>query len=90
MKMGNIIDPVKIYKFPNGETLIYNKHNLDNSTQIAVGFFGRSEFRWEYCWDGSFLEHMLVKETQKILENELNKFLRVMILIQMLLLQKII
>ena len=76
MKMGNITDPVKIYKFPNGETLIYNKHNLDNSTQIAVGFLGGASLDGNIAGTAHFLEHMLVKETQKILENELNKFFK--------------
>lgn len=66
---------IKTFKFPNGETLIYNKQNLDNTTQIAVGFLGGAS-RDTIPGTAHFLEHMLVKETQKLLENDLNRFFK--------------
>lgn len=66
----------RLFKFPNGATLIYYKHNVNNTTQFAVGFVGGSRVDGKIKGTAHFLEHMLCKETPKISLNQFNKFIR--------------
>lgn len=55
----------RLYKFENGATLIYYKHNVNNTTQFVVGFIGGSRRDGKIKGTAHFLEHMLCKETPK-------------------------
>lgn len=66
----------RYYKFPNGVTLLYYKHNVNNTTQMAVGFVGGSNKDGKIKGTAHFLEHMLCKETPTIKIEEINEFVR--------------
>lgn len=66
----------RLYKFENGATLIYYKHNVNNTTQFTVGFIGGSRRDGKIKGTAHFLEHMLCKETPKFTATQFNKFVR--------------
>lgn len=51
----------RIHKFPNGATLIYYKHNINNTTKFLAGFLGGA-MQDKIPGTAHFLEHMLHKE----------------------------
>lgn len=58
----------KIINFPNGAKIIYRKNKQNKATVAEIGFFAG----FKYSRDGvpHFLEHMLMKETNKRTENQ--------------------
>ena len=54
----------RVHKFPNGATLIYYKHNKNNTTQFYVGFLGGAQMD-VIPGTAHFCEHMLIKESKK-------------------------
>lgn len=52
----------RIHKFPTGETLIYYKHNINNTTKFLAGFLGGA-MQDIIPGTAHFLEHMLHKES---------------------------
>ncbi len=54
----------RVHKFPNGATLIYYKHNKNNTTQFYVGFLGGAQMDI-IPGTAHFCEHMLIKESSK-------------------------
>ncbi len=63
----------RIHKFPNGATLIYYKHNVNNTTQFLLGFLGGASLDGEIEGTAHFLEHMLIKETPELSKEYLSK-----------------
>jgi len=55
----------KIYKFPNGATLIYKKSKLCNATAVVAGFCAGHNYIEDICGMPHFAEHMLLKGTNK-------------------------
>ncbi len=62
--MAHLSEYHRVHKFPNGATLIYYKHNVNNTTQFYTGFLGGSSVD-NIPGTAHFLEHMLIKETKK-------------------------
>lgn len=54
----------RVHKFKNGATLIYYKHNKNNTTQFYVGFLGGAH-KDVIPGTAHFCEHMLIKESKK-------------------------
>lgn len=55
----------KIYKFPNGATLIYKKRSLCNATALIAGFCAGHNYVDDICGMPHFAEHLLLKGTTK-------------------------
>lgn len=62
----------RVHKFPNGATLIYYKHNKNNTTQFYAGYLGGAS-QDEIPGTAHFLEHMLMKETRKYSQAYIDK-----------------
>ena len=62
-----------IKRYPNGATLIYYRHNLNNTTRVAMGFKTGSRTDGEQFGKTHFLEHMLFHDCQNKSEIELSK-----------------
>lgn len=62
--MAHLSEYHRVHKFPNGATLIYYKHNVNNTTQFYAGFLGGSSAD-NIPGTAHFLEHMLIKETKR-------------------------
>lgn len=63
----------RIHKFDNGVTLVYYKHNVNNTTQFLVGFLGGAKLDKKIPGTAHFLEHMLIKETPELSAEYLSK-----------------
>ena len=74
-KIMNNLDQ-RVYKFPNGATLLYSQHNVNNTTNFAVGFLGGARKDGEILGTAHFLEHSLISCNDSVDENVLRKFLR--------------
>lgn len=66
----------RVFKFPNGVTLLYSQHNVNNTTNFAVGFLGGARKDGQIPGTAHFLEHSLISCNDNIDENFLRKFLR--------------
>ncbi len=66
----------RLYKFPNGATLIYYRQNLDSTTKLAVGFLGGASKDGKIKGTAHFLEHILIQETPKYSKSYINRFMR--------------
>ena len=63
----------RVFRLPTGETLVYFKHNINNTTEYYAGFYGGS------CLDEipgttHYLEHILHQETPNTSHEERAKF----------------
>lgn len=65
----------RIYKFENGATLVYFKHNLTNTTEFHVGFIGGSS-QDKIPGTAHFLEHMILNELPEIKAEKLFKIFK--------------
>ena len=72
--MAHISRYHRVYKLPTGETLIYFKHNINNTTEYFAGFYGGSALD-EIPGQTHYLEHILHQETPTTSHEEKAKFL---------------
>ena len=64
----------RVYKLPTGETLVYFKHNKNNTTEYYAGFYCGSALD-EIPGTCHYLEHILHKESPDLPNEERTKFL---------------
>ena len=65
----------RVHKFPNGATLLYYKHNINNTTKFYVGYLGGAS-QDKIPGTAHFLEHMIFKETPNLNEVERSMLLK--------------
>lgn len=59
----------RVHKFENGATLLYFKHNLNNTTEYRVGYICGAR-KDKIPGTAHFLEHMLCNETENFSRND--------------------
>ncbi len=65
----------RVHKFKNGATLLYYKHNINNTTKFYVGYLGGAS-QDKIPGTAHFLEHMIAKETPNLNQVEKSMLLK--------------